>query len=81
MDDVLDILDFISNNLNGYAKVKMNSCLHKNTGLGAIIMLYMDLYYGGCLSYAPLVSAAVERNISQYKYILTCRGRTLTLQI
>ena len=59
MNDVLGILDFISNNLNGSAKVKMDSCLHINIGLEAIIMLHKNLYYGGCLSYAPLVSAAV----------------------
>ena len=78
--DVLDILDFISNNLNGSAKVKMDSCLHKNIVLEAIIMLNKSLYYGSSLSFSTLFSDAVERTFSHYKYILTCRKQKFNFE-
>ena len=46
----MDILDFISSNLNMSAKVKIDSCLLKNVGLEIIIMLQKKLYYGASLS-------------------------------
>jgi len=58
MNVVLDILDFISNNLNRSAKVKMIQSYVRILGWNLFIMLHKNLYYGGSLSFVPLVSAA-----------------------